>query len=235
MVIDWCKFIIFLLLHQAKAKKKNQTTISNKHNWKVCSSSQIIAPCVVNGRVDVCSSRKSASRLTCRIASRSITTRAPRSVTTVAACCGVFTDKASSVKVSRMRSLFQQWRISCVASASVILTFFFLLIVPFLFTWPTLWPDCGMNVHSNCQKKVANLCGINQKLLAEALSQVSQVCTVPCYINFSKKTRCVIVVHYQDCFSKAVSFFIFFFFFLEIYQEVWWLEYSRYRDLPRRP
>ncbi|XP_075870343.1 protein kinase C delta type-like [Nelusetta ayraudi] len=34
--------------------------------------------------------------------------------------------------------------------------------------------DCGMNVHSNCQKKVANLCGINQKLLAEALRQVSQ-------------------------------------------------------------
>uniref|UniRef100_A0A667YBM0 Protein kinase C n=1 Tax=Myripristis murdjan TaxID=586833 RepID=A0A667YBM0_9TELE len=34
--------------------------------------------------------------------------------------------------------------------------------------------DCGMNVHSYCQKKVANLCGINQKLLAEALSQVTQ-------------------------------------------------------------
>ncbi|XP_058487605.1 protein kinase C delta type-like isoform X1 [Solea solea] len=34
--------------------------------------------------------------------------------------------------------------------------------------------DCGMNVHSNCQTKVANLCGINQKLLAEALSQISQ-------------------------------------------------------------
>ncbi|XP_068576069.1 protein kinase C delta type-like [Cebidichthys violaceus] len=34
--------------------------------------------------------------------------------------------------------------------------------------------DCGMNVHSNCQKKVANLCGINQKLLAEVLSQIGQ-------------------------------------------------------------
>lgn len=34
-----------------------------------------------------------------------------------------------------------------------------------------------MNVHSYCKDKVANLCGINQKLLAEALSQVSQVCT----------------------------------------------------------
>uniref|UniRef100_A0A8C7Y6U3 Protein kinase C delta n=1 Tax=Oryzias sinensis TaxID=183150 RepID=A0A8C7Y6U3_9TELE len=35
--------------------------------------------------------------------------------------------------------------------------------------------DCAMNVHHKCQKKVANLCGINQKLLAEALTQVSQV------------------------------------------------------------
>ncbi|XP_053325342.1 protein kinase C delta type [Spea bombifrons] len=33
--------------------------------------------------------------------------------------------------------------------------------------------ECGMNVHHRCQKKVANLCGINQKLLAEALNQVS--------------------------------------------------------------
>ena len=32
-----------------------------------------------------------------------------------------------------------------------------------------------MNVHSYCQGKVANLCGINQKLLAEALSHISQV------------------------------------------------------------
>lgn len=32
-----------------------------------------------------------------------------------------------------------------------------------------------MNVHHKCQMKVANLCGINQKLLAEALNQVTQV------------------------------------------------------------
>uniref|UniRef100_A0A8C5D2M5 Protein kinase C n=1 Tax=Gouania willdenowi TaxID=441366 RepID=A0A8C5D2M5_GOUWI len=35
--------------------------------------------------------------------------------------------------------------------------------------------DCGMNVHHKCQGKVANLCGINQKLLAEALTQIGQV------------------------------------------------------------
>lgn len=33
--------------------------------------------------------------------------------------------------------------------------------------------ECGMNTHHKCQTKVANLCGINQKLLAEALTQVS--------------------------------------------------------------
>jgi hypothetical protein len=32
-----------------------------------------------------------------------------------------------------------------------------------------------MNVHHKCREKVANLCGINQKLLAEALNQVTQV------------------------------------------------------------
>ncbi|XP_015273381.1 PREDICTED: MICOS complex subunit MIC27 isoform X2 [Gekko japonicus] len=38
--------------------------------------------------------------------------------------------------------------------------------------------ECGMNVHHECQEKVANLCGINQKLLAEALNQVSQESSV---------------------------------------------------------
>lgn len=40
--------------------------------------------------------------------------------------------------------------------------------------------DCAMNVHHKCQDKVANLCGINQKLLAEALTQVSQVSSRRC-------------------------------------------------------
>uniref|UniRef100_A0A3Q3F7F3 Protein kinase C n=1 Tax=Kryptolebias marmoratus TaxID=37003 RepID=A0A3Q3F7F3_KRYMA len=42
--------------------------------------------------------------------------------------------------------------------------------------------DCSMNVHSYCQAKVANLCGINQKLLAEALSQIPQVRTAMCCV-----------------------------------------------------
>ncbi|NWU88396.1 KPCD kinase, partial [Upupa epops] len=59
--------------------------------------------------------------------------------------------------------------------------------------------ECGMNVHHKCQKKVANLCGINQKLLAEALNQVSQrslrksdsgsVESVGIYQDFDKKSK----------------------------------------------
>lgn len=32
--------------------------------------------------------------------------------------------------------------------------------------------ECGMNVHHKCEKKVANLCGVNQKLMAEALAMI---------------------------------------------------------------
>nr|XP_055045600.1 protein kinase C theta type isoform X2 [Misgurnus anguillicaudatus] len=32
--------------------------------------------------------------------------------------------------------------------------------------------ECGMNVHHKCKKKVANLCGVNQKLMAEALAMI---------------------------------------------------------------
>ncbi|CAB1345869.1 unnamed protein product [Coregonus sp. 'balchen'] len=31
---------------------------------------------------------------------------------------------------------------------------------------------CGMNIHHKCQKKVANLCGVNQKRMAEALAMI---------------------------------------------------------------
>ncbi|CAN9508434.1 unnamed protein product [Ophioblennius macclurei] len=32
--------------------------------------------------------------------------------------------------------------------------------------------ECNMNVHHKCQNKVANLCGVNQKLMAEALAMI---------------------------------------------------------------
>lgn len=34
------------------------------------------------------------------------------------------------------------------------------------------FPECGQNCHFKCQKFMPNLCGINQKLLSEALSNV---------------------------------------------------------------
>uniref|UniRef100_A0A8B9HBW1 Protein kinase C n=1 Tax=Astyanax mexicanus TaxID=7994 RepID=A0A8B9HBW1_ASTMX len=44
--------------------------------------------------------------------------------------------------------------------------------------------ECSMNVHHKCQKKVANLCGVNQKLMAEALAMIEVTQQV---INFFKK------------------------------------------------
>uniref|UniRef100_A0A673ZNZ3 Protein kinase C n=1 Tax=Salmo trutta TaxID=8032 RepID=A0A673ZNZ3_SALTR len=56
--------------------------------------------------------------------------------------------------------------------------------------------DCSMNVHHKCQKKVGNLCGINQKLLSEALNQVSQV------RSESNKSESTDIGIYQD-FNKS--------------------------------
>lgn len=44
--------------------------------------------------------------------------------------------------------------------------------------------ECGMNVHHKCQKKVANLCGVNQKLMAEALAMIESTQQVERYIYF---------------------------------------------------
>ncbi|XP_034023075.1 protein kinase C delta type-like isoform X2 [Thalassophryne amazonica] len=60
--------------------------------------------------------------------------------------------------------------------------------------------DCAMNVHSYCQKKVGNLCGINQKLLAEVLSQVSQKSS-----RKSDKSNEADIGIYQDVQSTTVN------------------------------
>lgn len=61
-----------------------------------------------------------------------------------------------------------------------------------------------MNVHSYCKDKVANLCGINQKLLAEVLSQVSQVCTATnCFfLHISPQKKIIYNVLLDGCFSN---------------------------------
>uniref|UniRef100_A0A8C0U4D6 Protein kinase C n=1 Tax=Cyanistes caeruleus TaxID=156563 RepID=A0A8C0U4D6_CYACU len=52
--------------------------------------------------------------------------------------------------------------------------------------------ECGMNVHHKCQTKVANLCGVNQKLMAEALAMIEstqQVNGLRIFSCFSHKQR----------------------------------------------
>ena len=34
--------------------------------------------------------------------------------------------------------------------------------------------ECGISCHKRCQSKVPNLCGVNEKLLAEALRNVKE-------------------------------------------------------------
>uniref|UniRef100_A0AAX7VID1 Protein kinase C n=1 Tax=Astatotilapia calliptera TaxID=8154 RepID=A0AAX7VID1_ASTCA len=43
--------------------------------------------------------------------------------------------------------------------------------------------ECSMNVHHKCQKKVANLCGVNQKLMAEALAVIESKLVVKCVVQ----------------------------------------------------
>ncbi|XP_069485769.1 protein kinase C theta type [Ambystoma mexicanum] len=40
--------------------------------------------------------------------------------------------------------------------------------------------ECTMNVHHKCQRKVANLCGVNQKLMAEALAVIESAQQARC-------------------------------------------------------
>ncbi len=53
--------------------------------------------------------------------------------------------------------------------------------------------DCDVNCHKKCEKLTANLCGVNQKLIVEALSSVRRgnlfmysikCCTRNCFYLF---------------------------------------------------
>lgn len=105
-------------------------------NSPICGyfKNQIAVFCMVNGFlcVCVCSSRKSASRLICRIASSTITTRAPHSVTTVEVCYGVSTDKALNVKVSLIYTFIFTLTLRCYTVSAFLILTFFSFIVPFL-------------------------------------------------------------------------------------------------------
>ena len=34
--------------------------------------------------------------------------------------------------------------------------------------------ECGVNCHKKCEKNMPNLCGVNQKIFAEALSKIKK-------------------------------------------------------------
>uniref|UniRef100_A0A671T524 Protein kinase C n=1 Tax=Sinocyclocheilus anshuiensis TaxID=1608454 RepID=A0A671T524_9TELE len=65
--------------------------------------------------------------------------------------------------------------------------------------------ECCMNVHHKCQGKVANLCGINQKLLAEALTQVSLVSDSTSQPRLFFKTFAVTICFYKP---KRLHYFL---------------------------
>ncbi|NXP85668.1 KPCT kinase, partial [Passerina amoena] len=48
---------------------------------------------------------------------------------------------------------------------------------------------CGMNVHHKCQAKVANLCGVNQKLMAEALAMIESTQQARCQRDSEQISR----------------------------------------------
>lgn len=50
--------------------------------------------------------------------------------------------------------------------------------------------DCDVNCHKKCEKLTANLCGVNQKLIVEALSSVRRgnllMHSIKCFIEHKK-------------------------------------------------
>uniref|UniRef100_A0A8C9SPQ3 Protein kinase C n=1 Tax=Scleropages formosus TaxID=113540 RepID=A0A8C9SPQ3_SCLFO len=75
--------------------------------------------------------------------------------------------------------------------------------------------ECCMNIHHKCQMKVANLCGVNQKLMAEALAMIEstqQVSYILTLNGFSKNVLLHSLVYDANdkillklCFNNSVS------------------------------
>uniref|UniRef100_A0A8C1LCY4 Protein kinase C n=1 Tax=Cyprinus carpio TaxID=7962 RepID=A0A8C1LCY4_CYPCA len=61
--------------------------------------------------------------------------------------------------------------------------------------------ECGMNVHHKCQRKVANLCGVNQKLMAEALAMIESTQQVGRHIHYEPQMLHSLTQAYNNCIS----------------------------------
>uniref|UniRef100_A0A8C1ZHR8 Protein kinase C n=1 Tax=Cyprinus carpio TaxID=7962 RepID=A0A8C1ZHR8_CYPCA len=57
--------------------------------------------------------------------------------------------------------------------------------------------ECGMNVHHKCQRKVANLCGVNQKLMAEALAMIESTQQVGRHIHYEPQMLRSLTQHHK--------------------------------------
>uniref|UniRef100_A0A8C2DC76 Protein kinase C n=1 Tax=Cyprinus carpio TaxID=7962 RepID=A0A8C2DC76_CYPCA len=65
--------------------------------------------------------------------------------------------------------------------------------------------ECGMNVHHKCQRKVANLCGVNQKLMAEALAMIESTQQVGRHIHYEPQMLRSLTQAYNNCHGRRPS------------------------------
>lgn len=80
---------------------------------------------------------------------------------------------------------------------------YFVIMVLWLCFWHLFFflSACSMNVHHKCQTKVANLCGVNQKLMAEALAMIEstqQVNTLGLEWPGGRRINCSMFVSLQE-------------------------------------
>ena len=55
------------------------------------------------------------------------------------------------------------------------LVYNYLFVYLFVCLFVCFIPVCGVNCHSRCQPNIPNLCGVNERLMAEALKDVDEV------------------------------------------------------------
>lgn len=74
-----------------------------------------------------------------------------------------------------------------------------------------LFTECSMNVHHKCVNKVANLCGVNQKMMSEALSMIRSTQQVRVMVKSKNShwVRFMVITERAQCVMVVVLFYIF--------------------------